>query len=134
MKNLTADWILGHFQTLITQKLHIAPVWNFNPKQIHPLSLTYQKISPRFSALFEIFHFLWTLLFQKTNIFKIRPNLKLCFSTTKRARVNLKIDYERYFHTESKYVSCIFVSQDTKKLYTFLYNPKFLYFAIKSDF
>ncbi len=55
----------------------------------------------------------------------------LCFSTTKRVWVNLKLDYERYYHKESKYVRCIFESQDTKKLYTFLYNPNFLYFTKK---
>ena len=84
---------LDHFQTSITQKSLNVRTWNFEEWQTHALTLTYQKITLRFSPVFEIFVFLWTLYFEYKNSIKISKCLKVCNPITKIAKKNLEHNF-----------------------------------------
>ena len=47
--------IFDQIQILRTQKVQGSPGMNFVPEMIHIFTLTYSKIIPRFSALFELY-------------------------------------------------------------------------------
>ena len=48
--------IIDQIQISISQKSRVVQAWFFVPDMIHISTLTYLKITPRFSALFELYH------------------------------------------------------------------------------